>query len=159
MTSWHGNVFRVIGPLWKERIHRSPGDSPGKARDADRALMFFKVNLNKRSRGRWTEMSWSSFNVRVINWLTRQVLRPEYSRETSPIPVLFVPPRDQQSLYWLFIIWIFLLYPPQRSWGGVYWIHPVRPSVCPSVCPPVRPSVRPSVGRCPDDNSNSFQWI
>ena len=30
------------------------------------------------------------------------------------------------------------LYPPQRSWGGVYWIHPVRPSV--------RPSVRPWVG-------------
>ena len=48
-----------------------------------------------------------------------------------------------------------LLYPPKRSLGGVYWIHPVRPSVCPSV----RPSVRPSVGRCPDDNSNSFQWI
>ena len=23
----------------------------------------------------------------------------------------------------------------------------------------VRPSVRPSVGRCPDDNSHSFQWI
>ena len=52
-----------------------------------------------------------------------------------------------------------LLYPPKRSLGGVYWIHPVRPSVCPSVCPSVRPSVRPSVGRCPDDNSNSFQWI
>ena len=51
--------------------------------------------------------------------------------------------------------WVSLLYPPQRSWGGVYWIHPVRPSVCLSVCP----SVRPSVGRCPDDNSNSFQWI
>ena len=48
-----------------------------------------------------------------------------------------------------------LLYPPKRSFGGVYWIHPVRPSVCLSV----RPSVRPSVGRCPDDNSNSFQWI
>ena len=47
------------------------------------------------------------------------------------------------------------LYPPKRSLGGVYWIHPVRLSVCPSV----RPSVRPSVGRCPDDNSNSFQWI
>ena len=47
------------------------------------------------------------------------------------------------------------LYPPKRSLGGVYWIHPVRPSVCLSVCP----SVRPSVGRCPDDNSNSFQWI
>ena len=57
----------------------------------------------------------------------------------------------------------FLLYPPKRSLGGVYWIHPVRLSVCPSVrlsvCPSVRPSVRPSVGRCPDDNSNSFQWI
>ena len=39
-----------------------------------------------------------------------------------------------------------LLYPPQRSWGGVYWIHPVRPSVCPSVCLSVRPSVRPWVG-------------
>ena len=50
------------------------------------------------------------------------------------------------------IMW---LYPPKRSLGGVYWIHPVRPSVCLSVCP----SVRPSVGRCPDDNSNSFQWI
>ena len=30
------------------------------------------------------------------------------------------------------------LYPPKRSLGGVYWIHPVRPSV--------RPSVRPWVG-------------
>ena len=38
-----------------------------------------------------------------------------------------------------------LLYPTQQSWGGVYWIHPVRPSVCPSVCPSVRPSVRGSV--------------
>ena len=47
------------------------------------------------------------------------------------------------------------LYPPKRSLGGVYWIHPVRPSVRLSVCL----SVRPSVGRCPDDNSNSFQWI
>ena len=28
----------------------------------------------------------------------------------------------------------------------VYWIHPVRPSVCPSVCLSVRPSVRPWVG-------------
>ena len=27
------------------------------------------------------------------------------------------------------------LYPPQRSEGGVYWIHPVCLSVCPSVCP------------------------
>ena len=31
--------------------------------------------------------------------------------------------------------------------------------VCPSVCLSVCPSVRPSVGRCPDDNSHSFQWI
>ena len=38
-----------------------------------------------------------------------------------------------------------LLYPPKRSLGGVYWIHPVRPSVCLSVCPSVRPSVRGSV--------------
>ena len=38
------------------------------------------------------------------------------------------------------------LYPPKRSLGGVYWIHPVRPSVCVSVCPSVRPSVRPWVG-------------
>ena len=37
------------------------------------------------------------------------------------------------------------LYPPKRSLGGVYWIHPVRPSVCPSVRPSVRPSIRPSV--------------
>ena len=34
-----------------------------------------------------------------------------------------------------------LLYPPKRSLGGVYWIHPVRPSVCLSVCPSVRGSV------------------
>ena len=34
-----------------------------------------------------------------------------------------------------------LLYPPKRSLGGVYWIHPVRPSVCPSVRPSVRGSV------------------
>ena len=33
------------------------------------------------------------------------------------------------------------LYPPKRSLGGVYWIHPVRPSVRPSVCPSVRGSV------------------
>ena len=31
--------------------------------------------------------------------------------------------------------------PPKRSLGGVYWIHPVRPSVCLSVCPSVRPWV------------------
>ena len=37
--------------------------------------------------------------------------------------------------------WWPLIIPPQRSWGGVYWIHPVRPSVCLSVCLSVRPSV------------------
>ena len=36
-------------------------------------------------------------------------------------------------------------YPPKRSLVGVYWIHPVRPSVCPSVCLSVRPSGRPWV--------------
>ena len=36
------------------------------------------------------------------------------------------------------------LYPPQRSLGGVYWIHPVRPSVC--LCLSVCPTVRPWVG-------------
>ena len=44
------------------------------------------------------------------------------------------------------IIHTILLYPPKRSLGGVYWIHPVRLSVCLSVCPSVRPSVRPWVG-------------
>ena len=41
---------------------------------------------------------------------------------------------------------LMFIIPPQRSWGeGVYWIHPVRSSVCPSVrC------------WCPDDNLNSF---
>ena len=38
-----------------------------------------------------------------------------------------------------------VIIPPETKFRGVYWIHPVRPSV------------RPSVGRCPDDNS--FQWI
>ena len=38
------------------------------------------------------------------------------------------------------------LYHPKRSLGGVYWIHPVRPSVCLSVCLSVCPSVRPWVG-------------
>ena len=35
--------------------------------------------------------------------------------------------------------------PPETKFRGVYWIHPVRPSVCPSVCLSVRPSVRGSV--------------
>ena len=35
----------------------------------------------------------------------------------------------------------------------------VRGGILDSPCSSVRPSVRPSVGRCPDDNSNSFQWI
>ena len=47
--------------------------------------------------------------------------------------------------FWLQSVDFPFLYPPQRSLGGVYWIHPVRPSVCPSVCPSVRPSVRGSV--------------
>ena len=86
------------------------------------------------------------------------------------------------------------LYPPKRSLGGVYWIHPVRPSVCLSVRPSVRTQItlyeedknypiwrrqerrskyavqlaswqlrsnspKTSVGRCPDDNSNSFFYI
>ena len=50
------------------------------------------------------------------------------------------------------------LYPPKRSLGGGILDSPCS-SVRLSVCPSVRPSVRPSVGRCPDDNSNSFQWI
>ena len=38
--------------------------------------------------------------------------------------------------------------PAMKLRDGVYWIHPVRPSVCRSVrC------------HCPDDNSNSFLWI
>ena len=39
------------------------------------------------------------------------------------------------------------LYPPPTSWGGVYWNHPV----CPSVCPSVRV--------CPEFFSAIFQWI
>ena len=43
-----------------------------------------------------------------------------------------------------------IIIPPETKFRGVYWIHPVRPSVCPSVClsvcPSVRPSVRPWVG-------------
>ena len=35
----------------------------------------------------------------------------------------------------------------------------LRGGILDSPCSSVRPSVRPSVGRCPDDNSNSFQWI
>ena len=55
-----------------------------------------------------------------------------------------------------------LFIPPETKFRGGILDSPcssVRLSVCPSVCPSVRPSVRPSVGRCPDDNSNSFQWI
>ena len=40
----------------------------------------------------------------------------------------------------------FIIIPSATKLRGVYWIHPVRPSVCPSVCPSVRPSVRPWVG-------------
>ena len=39
-------------------------------------------------------------------------------------------------------------YTPPTKLRGVYWIHPVRPSV--------HPSVR---RRCPDDNLNSFDRI
>ena len=39
-----------------------------------------------------------------------------------------------------------IIIPPATKLKGVYWIHPVRPSVCPSVCLSVRPSVRPWVG-------------
>ena len=43
-----------------------------------------------------------------------------------------------------------IIIPPATKFRGVYWIHPVRPSVCPSVClsvcPSVCPSVRPWVG-------------
>ena len=38
-----------------------------------------------------------------------------------------------------------VIIPPATKFRGVYWIHPVRPSVCPSVCLSVCPSVRPSV--------------
>ena len=40
---------------------------------------------------------------------------------------------------------VYLYTEHQRSWGGVYWYHLVRLSVCPSVRPSVRPSVCPSV--------------
>ena len=39
-----------------------------------------------------------------------------------------------------------IVIPPATKLRGVYWIHPVRLSVCLSVCPSVRPSVRPWVG-------------
>ena len=41
-----------------------------------------------------------------------------------------------------FKIMLQLIIPPETKFRGVYWIHPVRPSVCLSV----RPSVRPWVG-------------
>ena len=53
---------------------------------------------------------------------------------------------------------LYLVIPPATKLRGGILDSPsssVRLSVCLSVCP----SVRPSVGRCPDDNSNSFQWI
>ena len=55
-------------------------------------------------------------------------------------------------------LWMWLIIPPATKLRGGILDSPcssVRLSVCLSVCP----SVRPSVGRCPDDNSNSFQWI
>ena len=50
-------------------------------------------------------------------------------------------PIFQQVVFWKLVIINELLYPPKRSLGGVYWIHPVRPSVCLSVRPSVRGSV------------------
>ena len=87
-------------------------------------------------------------NLQFVQWLV-QIINKEYIKAPC---------------YWAFVMWFHLwpvvsppkqlvmqemfnlLYPAQRSLGGVYWIHPVRPSVCPSVCLSVRPSVRPWVG-------------
>ena len=48
----------------------------------------------------------------------------------------------------------YFVIPPETKFRGG-----ILDSPCSSVRLSVRPSVCPSVGRCPDDNSNSFQWI
>ena len=55
--------------------------------------------------------------------------------------------------------WIMhIIIPPATKFRGGILDSPCS-SVRLSVRLSVRPSVRPSVGRCPDDNSNFFQWI
>ena len=83
---------------------------------------------------------------------------------------LHIPYKANFGLDTLNVLWVLFLYinlqediwflnkkiviPPETKFRGGILDSPclsVRLSVC--------PSVRPSVGRCPDDNSNSFQWI
>ena len=90
------------------------------------------------------EIVWGRTNVESALWMLMSCYfstRPSAGRMwTNPLSQILEFP-------------IASLYPPKRSSGGGYtgFTLFVRRSV--------RPSVRPSVGRCPDDNSNSFQWI
>ena len=148
MTSSNRNIFRITGPLWGEfTSHRWHG-----------ALMFSLIYA-------WTH-DWvnnrDTFDVRRHHAHDDvSVMIVKYNKCWWPGDTKRVDTRRvsilMHKIKWLsrqIVLFFFHknnLYPPKRSLGGVYWIHPVRLSV--------RPSVRPSVGRCPDDNSNSFQWI
>ena len=65
-------------------------------------------------KGWWLCMCQWSGSLLVIKWLI-----------TWPVPSHYL------KQCWLIIP------PAQRSCWGVYWFHPIRPSVCPSVCPSV----------------------
>ena len=72
-----------------------------------------------------TTTAWKSF------WILTDGMHP-----------CFITYDARQIRHWWGLLQFYtLLYPPKRSLGGVYWIHPVRPSVRPSVCPSVRGSV------------------
>ena len=87
---------------------------------------------------------------------------------TGEFPAQMASYAENVSIWWhhhayYFFQWhAIVIIPPATKFRGGILDSPcssVRLSVCLSVRPSVCPSVRPSVGRCPDDNSNSFQWI
>ena len=58
-TYWHGNTFRIAGPLWP--VYKGPNWLPSeRARKADFFVIFFVVSMNKlqnkQSISRWFEM-------------------------------------------------------------------------------------------------------
>ena len=84
MMSWHRNVSRITGPLW-----RNPQVSSG-SRHRGPVMLTFDVSfdvslnklLNKQSRGRCIQMSWCSFDVTVM--ILSYFTQTEMSRWNNP---------------------------------------------------------------------------
>ena len=95
MTSSNGNIFRVTGHLCGE--FAGPFDFPAQ-RPVTRSFdVFFDLRLNKRLSKQWWGWCFETLSCQL--WRHRNVVEPEYSGITMPIPWLQMSwPRNKYEI-------------------------------------------------------------